>query len=139
VALLAAAAVLVSAAGSSGPEPRIAPGQCVRAARQLVGRDAVLVGGAIKTPIKLRHVVASYPRRDTPFTGSGVWMAEMLIDTGGKVREVWVLREPQFTPPWPEARTRFLGAIRQWQFVPPTVDRTAVPVCMTVTLNTRHE
>ena len=138
-ALMTAAAVLISAAASSEPRPRITRGQCLRSARQLVGRDAVLVGGAIKAPTKLRHVVPQYPRRDTPVTGSGVWMADMLIGPDGKVREVWVLREPQFTPQWPEARTSFLGAIRQWQFTPTTLDGMPVPVCLTATVMTHSE
>jgi hypothetical protein len=29
--------------------------------------------------------------------------------------------------------------IRQWQFVPTTIDGTAVPVCLTVTVVTRSE
>ena len=99
----------------------------------------MLVGGAIKAPTKLRHVVTQYPSGDTPFTGSGVWMAEMLIGPDGQVREVWVLREPQVTPPWPEARTTFLGAIRQWQFTPTTLDGTPVPVCLMVTVMTHSE
>lgn len=82
-------------------------------------------------------MVPGYPTRDTPFTGEGVWIAEVLIAGDGKVREVWVLREPEFTPPWPEARKRFSEAVRQWIFAVTKLEGTEVPVCMTVTLNTR--
>lgn len=73
------------------------------------------------------------PTRDTPTIGTGVWMAEVLIDAHGKIREVWVLREPTVSPPWPEFNRAFELAARQWQYEPLIVQGEPVPVCMTVT------
>ena len=53
----------------------------------------------------------------------------MLIDPRGKVLEVFVRREPKFTPPFPAFTNAIIAAMRQWEYEPSTV-----PVCMAVTI-----
>ena len=138
---IGAAIALTALSAESAPSQRAAEktprfGVCDREAQKLVGREAIHVGptSKIRAPKRLRNVQPVYPSAKQAHTGSGTWMGEALIDTAGKVHRVWTLREPQFTPPWPEFNDSVVSAISQWLYEPTVVEGRPVPVCMTVTV-----
>lgn len=123
---------LASAGAISATDLR--PGACDRQAEKLVGQKPVRPHGSIRPPKRIHGDRPKFPTRDTPTTGTGPWMADALIDIDGKIRELWVLRQPTLTPPWPEFNTAIEESIRQWQYEPLIVKGKRVPVCMTVTM-----
>ena len=88
----------------------------------------VRVGATIKEPVKVKHVVPTFP----PGTPAGVTVAEIIIGVDGRVTDVKVLR-----PTSADADAAAVAAIRQWVFAPTYLNGVAVPVIMTVTV-TRH-
>lgn len=110
-------------------------GVCQREARRLVGRQAVRISRKLRAPRKTRDVAPKYPEFPPGTMGSGIWMGEALIDTGGRIARVWTIREVRITPPLPAFNQAIVDAIRQWEFEPTTIGKESVPVCMTVTVN----
>jgi hypothetical protein len=121
----------ITLASSVQPTIRQA-GVCEREARQLIGAKPVRVEGKIPAPKNLRHVRPSYPELPPGTVGSGYWIGEVLIDARGKVSQVWVIREPKLTPPYPPFPQAIVDAIRQWEFEPLKVKGVPTPLCMTV-------
>jgi outer membrane biosynthesis protein TonB len=128
----------LSAAASTGPaSPRRdteRPGVCERQAVKLVGQQAVQVGRTVKAPKKIRNVSPHYPPLPPAATGRGMWTGEVLIDTQGRVSQVWPIREVEITPPLPAFNKAIADAIRQWEFEPFVANKMKLPVCMTVTI-----
>jgi TonB family protein len=93
------------------------------------GLMPVRVGGEIKAPTKIRDVRPVYPPMAQSANVQGVVIIEITVDTDGTVRDGHVLRS---IPLLDEAA---LDAVRQWQFVPTSLNGTPVPVLMTVTVN----
>ena len=58
-----------------------------------------------------------------------------LVDTAGKVRQVWTIRGFHFEPAWPEFDEAIATGIRSWTYEPAMADGAAVPVCVTVSVN----
>jgi hypothetical protein len=115
----------------------LAFGTCDRESPMLVGEKPVRTGNGkkVKAPRKLRDAKPKYPVDSQSRTLRGApWVGEMLVDTDGKVRRVWTLREVEATPPWPEFNQAIITAIGQWLFEPTVVQGRRVPVCMTVTV-----
>ena len=108
--------------------PRRLKPQCDREAAGLLGEKPVPVGGKLREPKRIRHVQPAYPTSPDGTVGSGIWIGEALIDASGKVRRVWTLAEPQFTPPFPAFSKAVRDAIRQWEYTPTLVDGRPVPV-----------
>ena len=111
------------------------PGVCEREAEKLVGQTAVRIGRSVRAPKKLRDVPPKYPELPPGTVGSGMWLGEVLINNAGKVAHVWPIREVRFVPPFHAFNDAITDAIRQWEFEPLVVQRKAMPVCMTVTVN----
>jgi hypothetical protein len=107
-------------------------GTCERETVKLLGRAPVRIEGKIRAPKKLRHVHPSYPKLPSGTVGSGIWIGAVLIDARGKVSQVWVLREPKLTPPYPAFAEAIVDAVRQWEFEPVKVNGVPTPLCMTV-------
>jgi hypothetical protein len=76
-----------------------------------------------------------FPTRPGATKASGVWVGEALVDTAGKIRQVWTLRSFHFEPAWPEFDDAITAGIRKWTYEPAVVDGAAVPVCITVSVN----
>jgi hypothetical protein len=110
-------------------------GVCEREAKKLVGREAVRIGGEIPALKKIRNVAPAYPKFPDGTTGRGMWIGEALIDPKGKVSKVWAIREAEIAPPLPSFNIAITDAIYRWEFEPLQINRIAVPVCMTVTMN----
>jgi hypothetical protein len=120
---------LVSAA-EAGPAR-----QCVDQSESLIGQRARLVDKDFAAPRRLTSEPFDYPTRPGATKASGVWVGEALVDTAGKVRQVWTIRGFHFEPAWPEFDHAITTGIRSWTYEPAMADGAAVPVCVTVSVN----
>jgi hypothetical protein len=68
-------------------------------------------------------------------TGSGGWAGEFLIDSNGKVVEVWATSQPRLEPQFPEFSQAIVDAIRQWRFEPLVINGEGAPACASVSLS----
>ena len=93
------------------------------------GMAPIRVGGAIKTPTKIKDVRPAYPPDAFAAGIAGVVVIETLIDTEGGVESAKVLRSI------PILDQAALDAVRQWKFTPTLLNGAPVPVIMTVTVN----
>ncbi len=91
-------------------------------------QQAVRVGGAIKEPIKIKHVNPVYPDIARSARVQGIVILEVMIDAAGFVSDARVLR------PVALLDDAALDAVRQWQFTPTELNGQPVPVIMTVTV-----
>jgi hypothetical protein len=89
----------------------------------------------MEEPKKLKHVNPRFPEVPKGTRGSGVWLGEALIDPEGRVRQVLVLRDLKFEPPFPAASAAIRDAILQWKYAPTVIADKPVPVCMAVSVN----
>ena len=87
------------------------------------------VGGSIKTPTKIRDVRPVYPPEALAAGIQGVVILEAVIDQGGGVSNVRVLRSI------PLLDQAAVDAVREWQFTPTLLNGVPVPVTMTMTVN----
>jgi hypothetical protein len=123
----------MTADSSLGVQPVMQhPWICEREGAKRLGQKPVRIDGTIRGPRKLRDVHPSYPKLPPGTVGTGNWIGEVLIDTRGKVRGVWVIRAPKLTPPYPPFAKAIVDAIRQWEFEPLKVRGVPKPVCVTV-------
>ena len=109
--------------------------QCVEQSEALVGQRARLVDKAFAAPRRLTSDPFDYPTRPGASKASGLWVGEALVDTAGKVRQVWTIRGFHFEPAWPEFDEAIATGIRSWTYEPAMADGAAVPVCVTVSVN----
>jgi hypothetical protein len=109
--------------------------QCVDRSEALVGQRARLVDKDFAAPRRLAGDPFDYPVRAGTTKAAGVWVGEALVDTAGKVRQVWTIRGFRFEPAWPEFDDAIAAGIRSWVYEPAVVDGAAVPVCVTVSVN----
>ena len=126
----------VSAVGTrqKPPDP-FTKGVCLREGAKLVGSQPVQVGSKLRAPKKTHHVSPQFPELPHGTSVGGVWVGEGLIDQHGKIAQVWTVRPLLVEPAFPPMNNAIVGAIRQWEFEPTVVEKAAVPVCMTVTVN----
>ena len=89
----------------------------------------VRVGGAIRPPMKTKHVNPIYPREAQAGRVQGIVILETVIGVDGTVRDAKVLRSV------PLLDAAAVDAVRQWEFEPTQVNGVPVPVVMTVTVN----
>jgi hypothetical protein len=105
---------------------------CEREVEKLRGRR---LAGSIRAPKRIRHASPDYPPLPGGTTGGGIWIGEALIDTFGRVSQVWTIREVKLAPPSPSLNKAITDAVLQWEFTPLLLDKVAVPACTTVTVN----
>jgi hypothetical protein len=60
---------------------------------------------------------------------------EVLINPSGKAQDIWVVREPKCTPPWPELRESIRKALQEQLYEPATLDGKPVATCAQVLTN----
>lgn len=125
------------AVGATSPPPTgpVKSGHCLAVSKSILRQQALAVQWEVASPKKVHHVEPRFPTREDVPTGRVKWLGEALIDTTGKVRQVWVVQEPEFERPWPEFSDAILAAVRQWEYEPATLNGRSVPVCMTITVN----
>ena len=129
--VLALGAVLVAPYAAAEPGTR----SCASLAREIFGVGAARLSSKLKAPKKVRNVKPAFPDIPSGTKGSGVWVADALIAPDGRVRQVVVLRDLDFTPPFPEFSKSISDAVRLWRYSPPVADGKDVPLCMTVSVN----
>jgi protein TonB len=86
------------------------------------------VGGDIREPRKLRHVVPAYPEVARLARVRGTVTLECIVTPEGRVAEVRVVSGNPLLDP---AAVR---AVEQWQFTPTLLNGVPVPVILTVTV-----
>jgi protein TonB len=89
----------------------------------------VRAGGQIKIPALLHRVEPYYPPLAVQAHLEGVVILEAIIDEGGKVSEVKVLRSSGVL-----LDREALAAVRQWRYSPLLLNGIRVPFILTVTL-----
>jgi protein TonB len=87
------------------------------------------VGGAIKSPSRIKNVNPTYPPIAQSARVQGVVIIEATIGVNGKVTDAKVLRSI------PLLDSAALDAVKQWEYTPTTLNGQPVPVIMTVTVN----
>ena len=134
-ALLASLFLAPGVARGQQPKPSMSPAQ-FQEAPKLVGQNAVRIGKGMRYPRKIHGAKVEWPSGAETRSIGGVWIGQALIESDGAIHHVWVLREFIADPPWPELNEAITTAIKQWTFTPTKVNGKAVPVCLTVTVNT---
>jgi protein TonB len=89
----------------------------------------VRIGGGVKAPVRLDSLMPAYPELARRVGATGIVIMECIIDTGGRVTNVRVLRGH------PLLDAAAVDAVYQWRYQPGTLNGIAVPVIMTVTVN----
>ena len=92
-------------------------------------------GEKIRSPSRTRYVSPAYPPIPDDTTGGGAWIGEVLIDTRGRVSEVWTIREVKLTPPLLSLNKAITDAVAKWEFAPAAIDNVPIAICRTVTVN----
>jgi protein TonB len=88
----------------------------------------VRIGGEIRPPQKIHHVVPEYPAIARSAQVSGIVILEAVIAEDGTVRDVKVLRSVRLLD------DAAVDAVRQWRFTPTLLNGEPVPVVMAVTV-----
>jgi protein TonB len=116
-------------AGAPPPPPPPPPPAPVDPGAPLDPTVPLRVGGPIKVPTKIRDVRPIYPPEALAAGIQGVVILEAVIDQGGVVSDVRVLRSI------PLLDQAAVDAVRQWQFTPALLNGVPVSVTMTMTVN----
>lgn len=95
----------------------------------VVSGQPVRVGGDIKEPKKIRSVAPVYPLDAQTAHLQGTVIMEAVLDVYGSVSDVKLLRSAHET-----LDIAAVNAVRQWKFMPTTVNGMPVSVIMTVTV-----
>ncbi|MBI4276289.1 energy transducer TonB [Candidatus Uhrbacteria bacterium] len=90
--------------------------------------EPVPVGGNIKPPQRLEHVLPEYPAIARTARVQGIVIIQATINETGLVVEAEVLRSI------PLLDQAALDAVRQWRYMPTLLNGKPVPVVMTVTV-----
>lgn len=101
------------------PPPPVAPPAPTR---------PVPVGGAIRAPLKVKHVMPAYPQLALLSRVQGIVIIEATIGADGRVVDARILRSV------PLLDQAALDAVRQWEFTPTLLNGVPVPVVMSVTV-----
>ena len=109
-------------------------GVCVNEGQKIVGERPITINKQTPMPKKVRHVPITYPAWPSGTRASGFWMGEMLLNTDGKVVQVWAIREVTFSPPFPAFHKAIIDSILQWRFEPLVIKNARVPVCSAITM-----
>jgi protein TonB len=88
----------------------------------------VRVGGAIRPPTKVHHVMPAYPQIARDARKAGIVILEAVVNEDGAVRDVRVLRSE------PLLDQAAIDAVKQWRFSPTLLNGQAIPIVMTVTV-----
>jgi hypothetical protein len=113
--------------------------KAVTCERELKKLGAQRLGARFTSPMAIRRVGPEYPPIPDDTTGGGVWIGEVLLDALGHVSNVWTVREVKLSPPVSSLNKAIADAVLKWEFAPAAVDKVAVPVCWTVTVNVNLE
>jgi hypothetical protein len=88
--------------------------QRLHAGRTAVDRRApVEISKVVRAPKKIKDVLPDCPELPASTSVGGVWIGEVLIDSKGRVAEVWPTRSFRLTPPFPAFNEAVVATIRQ--------------------------
>jgi len=90
----------------------------------------VRIGGQIQAPTLIRRVEPTYPPMAVSAHLQGIVILEAIVDEGGNVKEVRVLRSVN-----PLLDREALAAVRQWRYTPVVLNGTPVPFILSVSLS----
>jgi TonB family protein len=93
--------------------------------------DLPRIGGNVKAPVAVKRVEPIYPMGARYFHVTGPAIFESVIDKGGVLRDIMVLKG------LPSAPLTYcaMEALRQWKFQPATIDGQPVDVLFNLTIN----
>jgi protein TonB len=91
-------------------------------------RAPLRIGGAVRAPVKTKHVAPVYPPIARSARVQGVVILEATIDERGQVTDARVLRSI------PLLDQAAIDAVRQWEFAPTLLNGQPVAVIMTLTV-----
>jgi TonB family protein len=94
--------------------------------------DPIVVGGKVTAPVLVHRVEPEYPEPARKAGMEGVVILQAIISATGQVEELQVLRSPVAL--LGDAATR---AVRQWRYLPSTLNGRAVRVFLTVSVTFR--
>jgi TonB family protein len=97
--------------------------------RAKLATTAVRVGGAVRSPAKLKDVPPVYPAMAKSARIGGTVHIEATIGPDGKVADAKVVKSA------PLLDQAALDAVTQWEYAPTRVKGVAVPVIITVAIN----
>jgi hypothetical protein len=132
LAVASSAAMIASIHGHQQPAeaPPTSVTPCLRDGAKFVGTQPTPARGKARLPKKIKNVEPEYPSLPPGTKGTGIWIAEALIDREGKVVKIWPALEPKLTPPFPAFTDAIVAAVRQWQYEPAILPKLgATPVC----------
>ncbi|HEX8029540.1 MAG TPA: energy transducer TonB, partial [Vicinamibacterales bacterium] len=89
----------------------------------------VRVGGAVRPPVKTRHVDPVYSTIAQSARVQGLVIIEATIGPDGRIQNARILRSV------PLLDQSALDAVRQWEFTPTLLNGVPVPVIMMVTVS----
>jgi len=110
-------------------------GVCLREGHKIVGERPIPIDKRTPMPRKVRHVATKYPDWPPDIVGSGGWSGELLVDKRGRVVQVWTTRDVKFNRSFPAFTQAIAEAIMQLEYEPLLVEKTAMAVCVTVTMS----
>ena len=149
VLALLAAPLLISCGGPETPRRGtrgLSPHTATPSTRPVLGipeptpplDPALRIDGAVTEPVELSTVTPVVPEDCRQATVSGIYIFEATIDRDGSVRGVRTVNRPTIVPPCPAYENACRRAIAQWKYRPATLNRTPVPVYLTVTVSPHH-
>lgn len=93
--------------------------------------DPILAGiGGTPIPERLASTTVRLPVRDP--SPQGEISVEIVVLPDGSVSEARVVSTTD--PPWPEAESAVLDAVKTWRYEPPTLGGTPIAVCTTLVI-----
>jgi hypothetical protein len=109
--------------------------ECLNGSEELLGTRAVLVDKD-KRSAPVGRIDSSPPpeiewRKGTAVRRN-VMVGVILLQSDGKVADVWLVSGFAFEPPWPEFTEAYLKYLRSWKY---EMSDSSPPVCMSVTIN----
>jgi hypothetical protein len=90
--------------------------------------------GEIQPPELITQVAPDIADGWKKRTGQGIAVFQLIVDEGGNVRDVHMMRDPGFTPAWPDFEVRCRTALSQWKYRPAMHDGTPVAINLFVTV-----
>jgi TonB family C-terminal domain len=97
---------------------------------RVIPEGVLRIGGDVKAPVVIQRIEPVYPEEARKARISGIVILEVIIDRTGAVKDVTVLKPLPFG-----LSEAAIDAVKQWTFVPGTLNGKPVNVTFNVTMN----